>query len=666
MKFILSIFDYTFTNYYSWIYTVLRNIARNVEPMSQCFNPNCLHRNPASPKFCQKCGNKLLLGDRYRAINYIGEGGFGRTFRAIDEKRLDTPCVIKQFLPQQQGSPALQKAEELFKQEAVRLRDLGNHPQIPDLLSFEEQDARFYLVQQFIDGQDLFKELQQRGKFNEAQIRQLLNDLLPVLDFCHQRQVIHRDIKPDNIIRDKNGKLVLIDFGVSKQLTASVLSRIGTVTGSPGYAAPEQMQGQVFPASDLYSLAVTCIRLLTGCLLTERNGMITDELFNPMQMEWVWRQKASVSNELAQVLDKMLSFRVGDRYQSATDVLQVLSPSVATPSVAKPTQPSVPSTVISATPTILSVAPSPAPANHPSAAKTFHYEVVKLDRNGNISSREKGSNRGYTERIGNIEFEMVNIPAGKFAMGSPTREAERQDNESPQHWVDVPEFFMGRTQVTQELWWEVSKLPKIVQDLPPDPSYFKGKNHPVEQVSWYDCIEFCARLSQKTGKNYRLPSEAEWEYACRAGTTTPFHFGETISPEVANYHGNYVYGSGKKGEYRGQTIPVGSLKAANAWGLYDMHGNLWEWCLDDWHDSYTGAPTNGLAWLNDYDNDYRFERNWIPWLKKIFTHKNNKLLRGGYWYVSPRCCRSALRYYLGPGSRSHNIGFRFGISLPRT
>ena len=357
--------------------------------MSQCFNPNCLHRNPASPKFCQKCGNKLLLGDRYRAINYIGEGGFGRTFRAIDEKRLDTPCVIKQFLPQQQGSPALNKAEELFKQEAVRLRDLGNHPQIPDLLSFEEQDGRFYLVQQFIDGQDLLKELQQRGKFNEAQIRQLLNDLLPVLDFSHQRQVIHRDIKPDNIIRDKNGKLVLIDFGVSKQLTASVLSRIGTVTGSPGYAAPEQMQGQVFPASDLYSLAVTCIRLLTGCLLTESNDMITDELFNPMQMEWVWRQKVSVSNELAQVLDKMLSFRVGDRYQSATAVLQALSPSVA-----KPTQPSVPSTVISSTPTKLSVIPIPPTPlnkggfNSPSAAKTFSYEVVNLDRNGNISSRE--------------------------------------------------------------------------------------------------------------------------------------------------------------------------------------------------------------------------------------------------------------------------------------
>jgi formylglycine-generating enzyme required for sulfatase activity/tRNA A-37 threonylcarbamoyl transferase component Bud32 len=635
--------------------------------MSQCFNPNCLHRNQANPKFCQKCGNKLLLGDRYRAINYIGEGGFGRTFKAIDEKRLDTPCVIKQFLPQQQGSPALQKAEELFKQEAVRLRDLGTHPQIPDLLSFEEQDARFYLVQQFIDGQDLFKELQQRGKFNEAQIRQLLNDLLPVLDFCHQKQVIHRDIKPDNIIRAKNGKLVLIDFGVSKQLTATVLSRIGTVTGSPGYAPPEQMQGQVFPASDLYSLAVTCIRLLTGCLLTETNGMITDELFSPMQMEWVWRQKANVSNELAAILDKMLSFRVGDRYQSAVAVLQALNPSVATPSVAKP---SVPSTVISAIPTKLSVAPSvanpPTPANHPSAAKTFHYEVVKLDRNGNISSRETASNRGYTERTNGIEFEMVNIPAGKFAMGSPTREAQREDNEIPQHWVDVPEFFMARTQVTQAQWRVVAQLPKINSDLNPDPSYLKGDNHPVENVSWYDCIEFCARLSQKTGKNYRLPSEAEWEYACRAGTTTPFHFGETISPKVANYRGNYTYGSGKKGEYRGQTIPVGSLKAANAWGLYDMHGNVLEWCLDDWHDNYTGAPTNGLAWLTENDNDYHFEPNWIHWLKKIFTHKNNKLLRGGRWRNGPGHCRSAYRRYGSPGSRFSAFGFRFVVSLPRT
>ncbi len=633
--------------------------------MSQCFNPNCLHRNSANPKFCQKCGNKLLVGDRYRAIAYIGEGGFGRTFRAIDEKRLDTPCVIKQFLPQQQGTPALNKAEELFKQEAVRLRDLGPHPQIPDLLSFEEQDGRFYLVQEFIDGQDLLRELSQQGKFNQVQIRQLLNDLLPVLDFFHQQKVIHRDIKPDNIIRANNGKLVLIDFGVSKQLTASVLTRMGTVTGSPGYAAPEQMQGQVFPASDLYSLALTCIRLLTGCLLTEKNGVFVDELFNPMQMEWVWRQKVTVSNDLAQVLDKMLSFKVGDRYQSAADVLQALnSSSSAAPSAAHPSA-AHPSPTPGNHP---SAAPSPTPGNHPSAAKTFHYEVVKLDRNGKISSCDRSSIPGYIERIDSIEFEMLNIPAGSFLMGSPDREEGRYDSESPQHRVNVPEFFMARNQITQAQWRVVAKLPKINQYLNSDPSHFKGDNLPVEQVTWYDCIEFCARLSQQTGKNYRLPSEAEWEYACRAGTTTPFHFGETISTEVANYHGNHTYGDGKKGLYRKQTTPVRSLNAANAWGLHDMHGNVWEWCLDDWHNNYTGAPTNGFPWLgeNKNENHSQFQTDWQTWLKKIIETNHSKLLRGGRWYYNPRYCRSAYRNYYSPGFRVNDIGFRVVVSLPIT
>ena len=135
---------------------------------------------------------------------------------------------------------------------------------------------------------------------------------------------------------------------------------------------------------------------------------------------------------------------------------------------------------------------------------------------------------------------------------------------------------------------------------------------------------------------------------------------------MANYNGDYIYGNGKKGERRGQTIPVGRLKAANAWGLYDMHGNVWEWCLDDWHDSYNGAPTNGLAWLNNNDNDYHFEPNWIPWLKKIFTHKNNKLLRGGYWGYDPWFCRSAYRFCFSPGDRSNFFGFRIAVSLPRT
>ncbi|MEG4494751.1 SUMF1/EgtB/PvdO family nonheme iron enzyme [Microcoleus sp. D3_18_C4] len=605
--------------------------------MSQCLNPDCQHPNPPITKFCQRCGNKLLLGDRYRAVKYISEGGFGRTFKAVDEHRLDTICVIKQFLPQLQGSAAIQKATELFKQEAVRLRDLGKHPQIPDLLAFFEQDKRFYLVQEFIDGEDLLKELQKQGKFSEKQIKQLLTELLPILDFVHKQKVIHRDIKPENIIRNSYGSLVLIDFGVAKELSGSVLTRVGTVTGTPGYAAPEQMQGHVFPASDLYSLGVTCIRLLTGCLLEENNGTWVDELFDPMQMAWVWRNKAvSISNDLGQVLDKMLLFPVGARYQSAAEVLQSLNP--------------------------VSVSPTKIPA--PPQAKPFQHLQVASTQISAKSQRKPSQLQSFTEDWGNgITLEMIAIPGGTFIMGAPKTEAESFDNEKPQHRVTIQPFFMGKYAITQAQWKAVAKLPKIQYDLHPDPFRFKGNNRPGEQVCWYDAVEFCARLSKNTGHNYRLPSEAEWEYACRAGTTTPFYFGQTITTNQVNYHGNYSYNNSPKGQYRGQTTDVGSFPA-NVFGLYDMHGNVYEWCADPWHDSYHGAPTDGSVW-DENSNDHRY-KNYLDLLVQSKNDNKARLLRGGSWYSNPGYCRAGFRHWYQPSTRNNNIGFRVACVAART
>ena len=297
--------------------------------------------------------------------------------------------------------------------------------------------------------------------------------------------------------------------------------------------------------------------------------------------------------------------------------------------------------------------------------ETFHYEVPLLDQYGNIDQRNSASNQGYTEHLDGIAIEIAHIPAGSFQMGSPSSESNRSSHESPQHSVSVPEFFLGRTQVTQAQWRAVAQLPQIHRSLKSDPSRFKGNELPVEKVTWYDCIEFCARLSQATGKNYRLPSEAEWEYACRAGTTSPLHFGETISPEVANYDGNSTYGQGKTGVNRKKTTPVGSFNAANAWGLYDMHGNLQEWCLDDWHSSYEGAPNDGRPWFED-DNYSDFEEDWQHWLYTILQHSNKKLLRGGYWDNNPGYCRSANRYSNCPGYCYSARGFRVALSRPRT
>jgi serine/threonine protein kinase len=267
----------------------------------------------------------MPLKDRYRAIRQIGEGGFGRTFLAVDEDRLNSACVIKQFFPQFQGTTALQKATELFNREAVRLYELGEHPQIPDLLAYFEQDKRLYLVQEFIDGPNLLQELRDRGAFSELQIRQLLEDLLPVLQFIHEHKVIHRDIKPENILRRrKNDQLVLVDFGVASQAAGTALASTGTRAGTQGYAPMEQMRGgAAYPASDLYSLAVTCLVLQTA------TG--PDDLFDPLEGEWIWREKLAksgkaVSPRLGEILDKMLQYSVRDRYQSAAEVLLELNP----------------------------------------------------------------------------------------------------------------------------------------------------------------------------------------------------------------------------------------------------------------------------------------------------------------------------------------------------
>jgi formylglycine-generating enzyme required for sulfatase activity len=260
-----------------------------------------------------------------------------------------------------------------------------------------------------------------------------------------------------------------------------------------------------------------------------------------------------------------------------------------------------------------------------------------------------------------VVLTMVEIPAGNFLMGSPLGEegrnyygdlandlkqglgVEGRDVEA-QRRITVPAFRIGRFPITQAQWKVVAGFEKLERELNADPSYFKGPERPVEQVSWHDAIEFCRRLSKHTGRNYTLPSEAQWEYACRAGTTTPFHFGETLITELANYDGNYIYGQGLKGTYREQTTNVGSFPA-NAWGLQDMHGNVWEWCLDRWHPSLKKAPTDGSAWqepASDLAKDYQ----------------DRRLLRGGSWDSFPGICRSASRGYYRPVVQHYYVGFR--------
>ena len=221
-----------------------------------------------------------------------------------------------------------------------------------------------------------------------------------------------------------------------------------------------------------------------------------------------------------------------------------------------------------------------------SKIQKFSFEVITVNERGKENSLTTKEAEFYREDLGNrVILDMVKIPDGEFLMGSP--EGEGYDGEKPQHKVSVQSFWLGKYPVTQAQWQEI---------MGSNPSYFKDNSqNPVERVSWNDAQEFCQKLTQKTGHKYRLPSEAEWEYACRAGTKTPFHFGETISTDLVNYNGNYKYGDGIEGEHRKKTTSVGYFKVANNFGLYDMHGNVWEWCMDDGHHYYNNAPNDGKA-----------------------------------------------------------------------
>lgn len=306
-------------------------------------------------------------------------------------------------------------------------------------------------------------------------------------------------------------------------------------------------------------------------------------------------------------------------------------------------------------------------ANSPTQQlKSFPFETITVDSKGKEIKRSPGQAKYYLESLGGgVDLAMVAISGGEFMMGSPENEKERYSNEGPQHRVTVKPFFMGKYPVTQEQWRAVAKLPKVKLDLNPDPSNFKGKMRPVEMVSWYDALEFCARLSRHTGKEYRLPSEAEWEYGCRGGTRTPFHFGETITTDLANYDGNYTYGSESKGEYREETTPVNKFPYANSFGLHDLHGNVLEWCLDPWHDSYENAPGDGKVWDEKIKNDNHYHQI-TGSIDDLLKDKRIHILRGGSWSRLPRSCRSAYRGSSVAVLRNDGIGFRLARSLPRT
>jgi eukaryotic-like serine/threonine-protein kinase len=617
-----------------------------------------------------------LLRNRYSIQQPLASGYLGDTYLAIDcDYYGEKYVVVKHLKPQSKDPALLQIARRLFETEAMALGKLGDRTdRIPTLYAYFEEQNEFYLVQEFIEGQTLSQELA-NGRLSTIATIEILREILMGLSIVHAENTIHRDLKPDNIIRrSSDGVLVLIDFGAVKEVRKAALTTPNPKTlasigfGTEGYMPSEQAMGFPKLASDIYAVGAIGIECLTG---KEPHQLFDEEL-----LEFKWRHLYQVSDpkldplisRLAMVLNKMLQQRYLNRYANATQALAAIESIHRRSTRPQPPQPSAAIVLTRGllTPidratflksiglgglglmSLLSIfklrqhsAPQANPIQLPrlrsssiSQPTTIPLISVKLNDRGDVIDRPKCQGEIFQEELGDgIFLTMVKIPAGEFMMGSPAHEEGREPHEHPLHIVNIPEFYLGQTQVTQAQWAAIVK----------DKSVGSSGNSqlPVHSINWLDAVAFCDRLSQKTGRKYRLPSESEWEYACRAGTTTPFTYGDTIVPAIVNHNGEQPYSRAPTGGFREQATPAATFPP-NQFGLYDMHGNLWEWCLDEWFDNYDGAPSDGSA-RGDID---------------VRDGQQHRVVRGGSWFSYGRICRAASRNGLFASFRHQHYGLR--------
>jgi len=524
----------------------------------------------------------------------IGRGGFGEVWRASHPGKPREYALKHINIPRLIAEEKLKRADKQILIERIR-REASirvESPYVVTCYGYREIRDNFFLLSDFVAGDPLNEWIWGRLEMPWETKKPLFLRIVQGVRDLHRAGIIHRDLKPSNILVEPVLlRPTIIDFGLAR-LDESTLTASGDFSGSGVYKDPSLIKGMKGikagdRASDVYALGVLLYEIIMGQNPWKANGLRYEEIFeqiqdkdNVLDLDRQFRLKGASAAERAAVeavIRLSTRFDRAQRLQTVDDILARL---------------------------------------------------------GGEAEPSPGSE--WVEPATGMEF--VWIPGGCFMMGSPKSEKDRYDDEGPVHEVCLDGFWLGKYEVTQAEWEAV---------MGKNPSWFNRKKigkdasrHPVEAVSWEDAQEFLRQISQRSGQTFRLPSEAEWEYACRAGTQTPFSFGETISTDQANYDGEYVYGSGK------QTTPVGSFPP-NAFGLYDMHGNVYEWCQDDEHDSYEGAPADGSAWVENSKN------------KRLLK----KLLRGGSWIDNPRFCRCASRNRSDLVFRNSLRGFRVVVVL---
>jgi eukaryotic-like serine/threonine-protein kinase len=580
---------------------------------------------------------------RYRLDAILGRGGFGQVWRAYDPQ-LARSVAIKIPCSDRMASPLLRDA---FLKEARKVAQL-RHPNIVPVYDFGQDGPYYFIVWDLIDGGSLADRIRQT-KFNLQEAITIVAEVAEALNYAHLRDIVHRDIKPGNILLDKSGKAYVTDFGVAVT-EEELLEEHGAVSGTLAYMSPEQARGdslKINARTDIYSLGVVLYELLTGRLPFRekdfeslRKHIISGEPRTPRTID------DKIPLELEGICLKAMSKQLADRFSTAGDMANALRHFLrpASPAVSGLKSPGGPVPVEA----LAKQLGMPVGELIWKTREILHLEIrtptfilttTQVSRLlENLQSKDIGGSaderavKGIRRPPLNLSLgdglllNLVYIPEGAFTMGSPPDEEGHNDDETVHEVRITRPFYMGQYPVTQEQFKRVMRF---------NPSYFDGPKLPVETVSWFECVSFCEALSQTLGRSFRLPTEAEWEYSCRAGTTTPFSTGMNISTDQANFDGKFTYGGALAGVSRRQTTPVGSFPP-NSWDLHDMHGNVWEWC-SDWYSIYPAGT------VVDPQGPPKGEI---------------RVFRGGSWFHGSADCRSAQRDALDAGRRHSPYGFR--------